>query len=100
MNGNCPGTSDIGKCYFVIFVSHASKALLGTGGIKFWTGLTVDPEHGWKWTNGKPYRYMKWDSGRFIPYSLHICISILILFTFITFNIIYYIIILILFIYV
>ena len=40
-------------------------ALLGTGGNKLWTGLFLDPEHGWKWSNGRPYRYMNWDSGRY-----------------------------------
>uniref|UniRef100_A0A8C9WZM9 Mannose receptor, C type 1b n=1 Tax=Sander lucioperca TaxID=283035 RepID=A0A8C9WZM9_SANLU len=38
-------------------------ALLGTGGNKLWTGLILDPEHGWKWSNGRPFRYLKWDSG-------------------------------------
>ncbi|XP_029309189.1 macrophage mannose receptor 1-like [Cottoperca gobio] len=47
--------------------------LLGTGGNKLWTGLVLDPEHGWKWSNRRPYRYMKWDSGH--PHSDlgHIC---------------------------
>uniref|UniRef100_A0A671U5T3 Mannose receptor, C type 1b n=1 Tax=Sparus aurata TaxID=8175 RepID=A0A671U5T3_SPAAU len=30
---------------------------------KLWTGLVLDPEHGWQWSNGKPYRYLNWDSG-------------------------------------
>ncbi|XP_049888756.1 macrophage mannose receptor 1-like [Epinephelus moara] len=38
-------------------------ALLGRRGIKLWTGLILDPQHGWKWSDGKPYRYLKWDSG-------------------------------------
>ncbi|XP_042352881.1 macrophage mannose receptor 1-like isoform X2 [Plectropomus leopardus] len=38
-------------------------ALLGKEGNKLWTGLFLDPEHGWKWSNGRPYRYLKWDSG-------------------------------------
>ncbi|XP_026229722.1 macrophage mannose receptor 1-like isoform X2 [Anabas testudineus] len=42
-------------------------ALLANGGNKLWTGLIVDPDHGWKWTNGRPYRYMKWDSGHPLP---------------------------------
>ncbi|XP_039998644.1 macrophage mannose receptor 1-like [Xiphias gladius] len=41
--------------------------LLGAGGNKIWTGLILDPEHGWKWPNGRPYRYMKWDSGHPLP---------------------------------
>ncbi|XP_022613990.1 macrophage mannose receptor 1-like isoform X1 [Seriola dumerili] len=46
-------------------------ALLGAGGRgkgdKLWTGLTLDPEHGWQWSNGKPYRYVNWDSGHPLP---------------------------------
>uniref|UniRef100_A0A8C9WX26 Mannose receptor, C type 1b n=1 Tax=Sander lucioperca TaxID=283035 RepID=A0A8C9WX26_SANLU len=42
-------------------------ALLGTGGNKLWTGLILDPEHGWKWSNGRPFRYLKWDSGHPLP---------------------------------
>ncbi|XP_038573591.1 macrophage mannose receptor 1-like [Micropterus salmoides] len=42
-------------------------ALLGTGGNKLWTGLILDPEHGWKWSSGRPYRYLKWDSGHPLP---------------------------------
>uniref|UniRef100_A0AAQ5XYV6 Mannose receptor, C type 1b n=1 Tax=Amphiprion ocellaris TaxID=80972 RepID=A0AAQ5XYV6_AMPOC len=42
-------------------------ALLSAGGggegYKLWTGLTLDLEHGWQWSNGRPYRYLNWDSG-------------------------------------
>ncbi|KAM9349892.1 macrophage mannose receptor 1-like [Symphorus nematophorus] len=48
-------------------------ALLGTGGNKLWTGLILDPEHGWTWSNGRPYRYMKWDSGHPLPNPGHNC---------------------------
>ncbi|XP_071348975.1 macrophage mannose receptor 1-like isoform X1 [Trachinotus anak] len=41
--------------------------LLGREGSKLWTGLILDPEHGWKWSSGRPYRYMKWDSGHPLP---------------------------------
>uniref|UniRef100_A0A3B4UK92 Mannose receptor, C type 1b n=1 Tax=Seriola dumerili TaxID=41447 RepID=A0A3B4UK92_SERDU len=44
-----------------------------TGGSKLWTGLILDLEHGWKWSNGRPYRYMKWDSGHPLPYPGHNC---------------------------
>ncbi|XP_022613796.1 macrophage mannose receptor 1-like isoform X2 [Seriola dumerili] len=47
--------------------------LLGRGGSKLWTGLILDLEHGWKWSNGRPYRYMKWDSGHPLPYPGHNC---------------------------
>ncbi|KAK2822605.1 hypothetical protein Q5P01_022670 [Channa striata] len=42
-------------------------ALLEKGGSKLWTGLVLETEHGWKWSNGRPYRYMKWDSGHPLP---------------------------------
>ncbi|XP_076601189.1 macrophage mannose receptor 1-like [Chaetodon auriga] len=45
-------------------------ALLWTEGRKqdkLWTGLILDPEHGWQWSNGRPYRYLNWDSGH--PFS-------------------------------
>lgn len=46
--------------------THTSTtALLGTSGSKLWSGLILDPEHGWKWSNGRPYNYMRWDSGRY-----------------------------------
>ncbi|XP_035994268.1 macrophage mannose receptor 1 [Fundulus heteroclitus] len=42
-------------------------ALLEPGGTpqgyKLWTGLTLESEHGWKWSNGNPFRYLNWDSG-------------------------------------
>lgn len=44
----------------------APTALLWKGGNTLWIGLILDPEHGWKWINGRPYRYMKWDSGDII----------------------------------
>ncbi|KAM8728032.1 macrophage mannose receptor 1-like isoform 2-T2 [Acanthopagrus schlegelii] len=48
-------------------------ALLGTAGTKLWTGLILDPEHGWKWLDGRPYRYLKWDSGHPLPDPGHNC---------------------------
>ncbi|XP_042284935.1 macrophage mannose receptor 1-like [Thunnus maccoyii] len=48
-------------------------ALLGTGGNKLWTGLILDPEHGWQWSNRRPYRYLKWDSGHPLPDPGHNC---------------------------
>ncbi|XP_042352885.1 macrophage mannose receptor 1-like isoform X2 [Plectropomus leopardus] len=47
--------------------------ILGTASTKLWTGLILDPEHGWKWSNGKPYRYLKWDSGHPLPNPGHNC---------------------------
>uniref|UniRef100_UPI0037E78EBA macrophage mannose receptor 1-like n=1 Tax=Semicossyphus pulcher TaxID=241346 RepID=UPI0037E78EBA len=48
-------------------------ALLGTGGTKLWTGLILVPDHGWKWSNMRPYRYTKWDSGHPLPDPGHNC---------------------------
>ncbi|XP_073347649.1 macrophage mannose receptor 1-like [Pagrus major] len=48
-------------------------ALLGTAGTKLWTGLILDPEHGWKWYDGRPYRYLKWDAGHPLPDPGHNC---------------------------
>ncbi|KAM6989317.1 LOW QUALITY PROTEIN: macrophage mannose receptor 1-like [Tautogolabrus adspersus] len=48
-------------------------ALLESGGSKLWTGLILDPGRGWKWSNGRPYRYMKWDSGHPLPDPGHNC---------------------------
>lgn len=64
-----------GKTHYFLF-SMPPTALLGTGGNTFWTGLMLDPEHGWKWSNGKPYRYMKWDSGRCFLYFNSVFIPI------------------------
>ncbi|XP_035491562.2 macrophage mannose receptor 1 isoform X1 [Scophthalmus maximus] len=49
------------------------QVLLGTVGSMLWTGLILDPEHGWKWSNGRPYRYMKWDSGHPLPNPGYTC---------------------------
>ncbi|KAM3604663.1 uncharacterized protein V6R79_014470 [Siganus canaliculatus] len=52
-------------------------ALLKTGGRgqgdTLWTGLVLDPEHSWQWSNGKPYRYLNWDSGHPISNPGHNC---------------------------
>uniref|UniRef100_A0AAQ6IGE7 Mannose receptor, C type 1b n=1 Tax=Anabas testudineus TaxID=64144 RepID=A0AAQ6IGE7_ANATE len=36
------------------------SALLGSRKHKLWIGVVQDPEHGWQWSNGKPYRYLRW----------------------------------------
>ncbi|XP_049454398.1 macrophage mannose receptor 1-like isoform X1 [Epinephelus fuscoguttatus] len=48
-------------------------ALLDNGGNKLWTGLILDPEHGWRWSNGRPYRYLKWAPGHPLPNPGHNC---------------------------
>ncbi|XP_037642854.1 macrophage mannose receptor 1-like [Sebastes umbrosus] len=46
-------------------------ALLGAvgrgQGDKLWIGMSQNPEHGWQWSNGRPYRYLNWDSGHPLP---------------------------------
>nr|XP_046265195.1 macrophage mannose receptor 1-like isoform X4 [Scatophagus argus] len=42
-------------------------------GDKLWTGLILDAEHGWQWSNGKPYRYLNWDSGHPLTNPGHNC---------------------------
>ncbi|CAL8367040.1 unnamed protein product [Boreogadus saida] len=37
--------------------------MLGKGQNRLWMGLTMDQEHGWQWVDGKPFRYLRWDSG-------------------------------------
>uniref|UniRef100_A0A669D8Q0 Mannose receptor, C type 1b n=2 Tax=Oreochromis niloticus TaxID=8128 RepID=A0A669D8Q0_ORENI len=49
------------------------SALLGAGRKKLWIGLVLDPEHGWQWTDGKPFRYLRWDSGNPLPTPGHNC---------------------------
>ncbi|KAI9544495.1 hypothetical protein NQZ68_001368 [Dissostichus eleginoides] len=49
----------------------------GGQGDKLWTGLIKSPEHGWHWSNGRPFRYLNWDSETgfcsrpWIPYNGH-----------------------------
>lgn len=56
---------------------HTHTALLSTEGrgqgYKLWTGLIRDPEHGWQWSNGRPYRYLNWDSGKFSFHFSTLC---------------------------
>uniref|UniRef100_A0A3P9LTA8 Mannose receptor, C type 1b n=1 Tax=Oryzias latipes TaxID=8090 RepID=A0A3P9LTA8_ORYLA len=42
-------------------------------GYKFWIGLTLDPEHGWKWSSQNPFRYLNWDSGYPLSSPGHVC---------------------------
>lgn len=51
-----------------LFINTYTALLQRAGrghGDKLWTGLILDPEHGWQWSNGMPYRYLNWDSGEF-----------------------------------
>ncbi|XP_014899453.1 macrophage mannose receptor 1-like isoform X2 [Poecilia latipinna] len=52
-------------------------ALLEPGGThqgyRLWTGLTLDSDHGWQWSNGDPFRYLNWDSGHPVNNPAHTC---------------------------
>uniref|UniRef100_A0A3Q3KWV0 Mannose receptor, C type 1b n=1 Tax=Mastacembelus armatus TaxID=205130 RepID=A0A3Q3KWV0_9TELE len=49
------------------------SALMGAGKKKLWIGTVLDPEHGWQWTNGKPFRYLRWNTGHPLPNPGHNC---------------------------
>uniref|UniRef100_A0A673AFI2 Macrophage mannose receptor 1-like n=1 Tax=Sphaeramia orbicularis TaxID=375764 RepID=A0A673AFI2_9TELE len=49
------------------------SVILGSGKSKFWIGLVLDPDHGWQWTNGRPFRYLRWSAGNPMPNPGHNC---------------------------
>ncbi|KAF3698790.1 Macrophage mannose receptor 1 [Channa argus] len=49
------------------------SALLGAGKQKLWIGVVLDPEHGWQWSDGKPFRYLRWGTGNPLPNPGHNC---------------------------
>ncbi|XP_029970822.1 macrophage mannose receptor 1-like isoform X2 [Salarias fasciatus] len=49
------------------------SALLGSGKKKLWLGLVLNPEHGWHWSDEKPYRYLRWDAGNPLHNPGHNC---------------------------
>ncbi|XP_069548054.1 macrophage mannose receptor 1-like [Brachyistius frenatus] len=55
------------------YVAALLGADSGRQGYKLWTGMTRDPEHGWQWSNKKPYRYLNWDSGHPLSDPGHNC---------------------------
>uniref|UniRef100_A0A667X6X6 Mannose receptor, C type 1b n=1 Tax=Myripristis murdjan TaxID=586833 RepID=A0A667X6X6_9TELE len=40
---------------------------------KLWIGLVVDEERGWHWADGKPFRYLRWDTGHPLTTPGQIC---------------------------
>lgn len=53
---------------------HTHTALLETGKHKLWIGLMLDPEHGWQWSDAKPFRYLRWTSGKFISFLRNVAV--------------------------
>ncbi|XP_018531719.1 macrophage mannose receptor 1 isoform X2 [Lates calcarifer] len=56
--------------------AYVSALLAAEGrgqGDKLWSGLAMDQEHGWQWSNGQPYRYLNWDSGHPLGKPGHSC---------------------------
>ena len=62
----CPPANTIHAPYPLFAV------MLGKGQNRLWMGLTMDQEHGWQWVDGKPFRYLRWDSGRYASPSHHV----------------------------
>ncbi|XP_072296915.1 macrophage mannose receptor 1b [Eucyclogobius newberryi] len=49
------------------------SVLLGSKRAKVWVGLVQNPEHGWQWTDGQPFRYLRWSAGHPKPNPGHNC---------------------------
>lgn len=49
---------------FLFQQTRKCAAQLESGKQKLWIGLVLDPEHGWRWSDLKPFRYLRWSPGR------------------------------------
>ncbi|XP_033959747.1 macrophage mannose receptor 1-like isoform X1 [Pseudochaenichthys georgianus] len=49
------------------------SALTGSGKHKLWIGLVLDQDHGWQWTDSKPFCYLRWTAGNPLPNPGHNC---------------------------
>ncbi|XP_061588555.1 macrophage mannose receptor 1-like [Cololabis saira] len=55
------------------YITTLLQAGGGRRGYKLWTGLVMDPEHGWKWSNRNPLPYLNWDSGHPVSSPGQLC---------------------------
>uniref|UniRef100_A0A674MUZ2 Mannose receptor, C type 1b n=1 Tax=Takifugu rubripes TaxID=31033 RepID=A0A674MUZ2_TAKRU len=47
----------------LLSVSDPHQQAFVSGKQKLWIGLVLDPEHGWRWSDLKPFRYLRWSPG-------------------------------------
>uniref|UniRef100_A0A674P6A3 Mannose receptor, C type 1b n=1 Tax=Takifugu rubripes TaxID=31033 RepID=A0A674P6A3_TAKRU len=57
----------------LLSVSDPHQQAFVSGKQKLWIGLVLDPEHGWRWSDLKPFRYLRWSPGNPLPNPGHNC---------------------------
>uniref|UniRef100_A0A8C3ALJ6 Mannose receptor, C type 1b n=1 Tax=Cyclopterus lumpus TaxID=8103 RepID=A0A8C3ALJ6_CYCLU len=57
----------------LLSVTDPHQQAFASGKHKLWIGLVLDPEHGWQWSDGKPFRYLRWTTGNPTPNPGHNC---------------------------